>query len=232
MNLINNKNLVFEQHPDIYEPIKCLNLGFVRLVDWMGDDSSIVQAARVSYNQGNKTPEEDAKLISYLMKNLHTTPFEMVEFKFHCKMPIFIARQWIRHRTASVNEMSGRYSIMADEFFIPETADVLPQSKTNKQGRADEADEYFESNKGFFSLDLVSNQKRLYNDYNEAVNFGIAKEMARVNLPLSLYTHSGIGKPTFTTFFISLDCELTPMPRRKYGCMEKPLPLLSRRLYQ
>lgn len=187
MQLVNTKNLIFEKHPDIYDPIKCLNLGFVKLVDWMGDDSSIVQAARVSYNQGTKTPEEDAKLINYLMKNLHTTPFEMVEFKFHCKMPIFIARQWIRHRTASVNEMSGRYSVLADDFYIPEMEDIKPQSKVNKQGR-DESQDLPSGVKFAFSEGLQSRQQSEYTFYEACLSQGVAKEMSRINLPLSLYT--------------------------------------------
>src|SRR5712692_5352584 len=115
---------------------KCLNAGFVRLIDYMGGDESIVQAARVSYGKGTKTVHEDRGLIRYLMRHMHTTPFEMVELKFHCKLPIFVARQWIRHRTANVNEYSGRYSVMKDEFYIPEREAIHLQSLRNKQGRA------------------------------------------------------------------------------------------------
>src|SRR5207302_2604047 len=117
---------------------KCLNAGFVRLVDYMGGDESIVQAARVSYGRGTKTVNEDRGLIRYLMRHMHTTPFEMVELKFHVKLPIFVARQWIRHRTANVNEYSGRYSVMKDEFYIPEPQAIHRQSRRNKQGRAKE----------------------------------------------------------------------------------------------
>src|SRR3989442_7913471 len=117
---------------------KCLNAGFVRLVDYMGGDESIVQAARVSYGRGTKTVNEDRGLIRYLMRHMHTTPFEMVELKFHVKLPIFVARQWIRHRTANVNEYSGRYSVMKDEFYVPEPEAIHRQSRRNKQGRANE----------------------------------------------------------------------------------------------
>jgi len=111
---------------------KCLDKGFVRLVDVMGDDNSIVQAARVSYGKGTKTYNEDRSLIRYLMRHSHTSPFEMVELKFHIKLPIFVARQWIRHRTANVNEYSGRYSEMRDEFYLPEASEIRSQSSENK----------------------------------------------------------------------------------------------------
>lgn len=114
---------------------KVLDKGFVRVVDYMGDDNAICQAARVSYGSGTKTVNEDRGLIRYLMRHRHSTPFEMCEIKLHVKLPVFVARQWIRHRTANVNEYSARYSILDREFYIPETDDVKPQSKTNKQGR-------------------------------------------------------------------------------------------------
>ncbi|MFA5070792.1 MAG: FAD-dependent thymidylate synthase [Candidatus Pacearchaeota archaeon] len=113
-----------------------LDHGFVRLVDYMGGDSAIVQAARVSYGEGTKTVSEDRGLIRYLTRNEHTSPLEMVEMKFHCKMPIFVARQWVRHRTANLNEISGRYSIMRDEFYIPEPQQINLQSKNNKKEEA------------------------------------------------------------------------------------------------
>lgn len=118
-----------------------LDHGFIRVVDYMGNDDAIVQAARVSYGEGTKTPSDDRSLIRYLMSHRHSTPFEMCEIKLHVKLPIFVARQWIRHRTANVNEYSARYSILAREFYIPEIEDILPQSKTNKQGRSGELDE-------------------------------------------------------------------------------------------
>lgn len=116
----------------IDKTIECLDKGFVRLVDYMGDDGAIVQAARVSYGKGTTTIRQDRELIRYLLRHRHTSPFEMVEFKFHVKLPIFVARQWIRHRTANVNEYSGRYSEMKDEFYIPELDQIRPQNKVNR----------------------------------------------------------------------------------------------------
>ena len=113
--------------------IKCLDHGFVRLVDYMGSDTSIAQAARVSYGKGTKTKRSDEQLIRYLLSHDHTSPFEMVEFKFHCKMPLFVARQWVRHRTASLNEISGRYSILKEEFYIPPLCELNEQSHNEKQ---------------------------------------------------------------------------------------------------
>jgi len=120
------------------DAIKCLDKGFVRLVDSMGGDDAIVQAARVSYGQGTSKVSQDRGLIRYLMRHRHTTPFEMVEFKFHCKMPIFVARQWVRHRTANINEYSLRYSEARDEFYFPDPEHIQFQSALNKQGRAGE----------------------------------------------------------------------------------------------
>ena len=119
----------------LYKPFKILDHGFVRVIDYMGDDSSIVQAARVSYGKGTKKLNQDKNLINYLLSHYHTTPFEMNEIKFHIKLPIFVARQWIRHRTANVNEYSARYSILDNEFYIPKPDDIKPQSKQNNQGR-------------------------------------------------------------------------------------------------
>lgn len=163
-----------------------LDHGFVRLVDYMGGDNSIVQAARVSYGMGTKTVSEDRGLIRYLDRNEHTSPFEMVELKFHCKMPIFVARQWVRHRTASLNEISGRYSVMRDEFYIPEAEQVNLQSKNNKQGRSEETFSPEDTEK--ILSDLLNEQKEDYANYSGRIDKGIAKELARVNLPLSLYT--------------------------------------------
>lgn len=120
------------------EPFSALDHGFIRLIDYMGDEAAIVQAARVSYGVGTDTPSSDVALIRYLMRHVHTTPFEMCEIKLHVKLPIFVARQWIRHRTANVNEYSARYSILTREFYVPATEDMQRQSKTNKQGRAGE----------------------------------------------------------------------------------------------
>ena len=165
---------------------KCLNAGFVRLVDYMGGDESIVQAARVSYGKGTKTVNEDRGLIRYLMRHMHTTPFEMVELKFHIKLPIFVARQWIRHRTANVNEYSGRYSVMKDEFYVPEHEAIHFQSLKNKQGRR--ADEVPEDLRKRVLEILTNSQRQLYGEYEKMLEEDIARELARINLPLSLYT--------------------------------------------
>ncbi|HOK14268.1 MAG TPA: FAD-dependent thymidylate synthase [Candidatus Kapabacteria bacterium] len=172
----NKDNLVLEY--------KCLDYGFVRLVDWMGDDSSIVQAARVSYGKGTKSVSEDTALIRYLMRNLHTSPFEMVEFKFHVKLPIFVARQWIRHRTANVNEYSGRYSEMPDEFYLPEPDQLRLQSTLNKQGRGEATID----NASDVLSRMKQTQERLFQEYSELLATGLAREIARINLPLSNYT--------------------------------------------
>lgn len=166
--------------------IPCLDKGFVRLVDYMGDDAAIVQAARVSYGTGTKQVNEDRGLIRYLMRHAHTTPFEMVDFKFHVKLPVFVARQWIRHRTASVNEYSGRYSIMKDEFYVPEPAQVRLQSATNKQGRSDETPPEQETEAILQALHL--SQAESYSEYEELLDKNLARELARINLPMSLYT--------------------------------------------
>lgn len=121
----------------LYEPLEVLDHGFVRVVDYMGDDSAVVQAARVSYGKGTKKVTEDASLIKYLMRHRHSTPFEMCEIKFHVKLPIFVARQWIRHRTANVNEYSARYSILDREFYIPTPENLGAQAVVNRQGRGD-----------------------------------------------------------------------------------------------
>jgi thymidylate synthase (FAD) len=175
-----------ERSEIIGKEFKCLDKGFVRLVDIMGGDESIVQAARVSYGRGTKTVSEDRNLIRYLMRHRHTSPFEMVEYKFHIKLPIFVARQWIRHRTANVNEYSGRYSVMPDEFYVPSPEDVRTQSKTNKQGRSDEPIPEEIANE--FIQDLQETQNLLYEKYNNYLSKEIARELARINLPLSTYT--------------------------------------------
>jgi len=165
---------------------KVLDHGFVRLVDYMGSDDAIVQAARVSYGTGTKKVSEDRGLIRYLMRHRHTTPFEMVEFKFHVKLPIFVARQWIRHRSANVNEYSGRYSIMKEEFYIPQPGDIRIQSEVNKQGRS--AEEASPELKEKFINHLKETDRYLYAEYQKFVESGLARELARINLPLSLYT--------------------------------------------
>lgn len=170
----------------IGKEIPCLDKGFVRLIDVMGDDDSIVQAARVSYGTGTKKVLEDRGLIRYLMRHLHTTPFEMVEFKFHVKLPIFVARQWIRHRTANVNEYSGRYSEMRDEFYVPDADQIRRQSTSNKQGRSDDQ---FESEDAQRIIGMMSDtQNTLYNEYQQLLSTNLARELARINLPVSNYT--------------------------------------------
>ncbi len=167
------------------DAIKCLDKGFVRLVDSMGGDDAIVQAARVSYGKGTSKVTQDRGLIRYLMRHRHTTPFEMVEFKFHCKMPIFVARQWVRHRTANINEYSLRYSEARDEFYYPNPEHIQFQSALNKQGRSGEvpADlkqkvlDYFKKNS--------DRSFALYQELNEA---GVARELARALLPVNIYT--------------------------------------------
>jgi thymidylate synthase (FAD) len=165
--------------------MKVLDKGFVRLVDYMGGDQRIVQSARVSYGAGTKSVRQDRALIHYLMKHWHTSPFEQVQLTFHAKMPIFIARQWIRHRTARLNEISGRYSIMKDEFYVPEPEKVSFQSSDNKQGRGD-------SLPLEMALEVInqleSDQKQAYAEYTNMIEKGVARELARTNLPLSLYT--------------------------------------------
>lgn len=166
--------------------IRVLNKGFVRLVDYMGGDARIVQSARVSYGDGTKSVREDVALIDYLLRNEHTSPFEQVVLTFHIKTPIFVARQWVRHRTARMNEISGRYSVMADDFFVPSVDDVRPQSKTNKQGRSGEL--LSDDAKSEFLKTLESDQAALYVRYEGYIENDVARELARVNLPLSLYT--------------------------------------------
>lgn len=153
----------------------------VRLVDHMGSDSAIVQAARVSYGEGTKTVNEDRQLIRYLMRHWHTTPFEMVEFKFHVKVPIFVARQWLRHRTASVNELSARYSIIKDDFWIP--SEYRSQSSTNKQGSSDTS---FEDPSARMSQ--LQSSDAAFQIYDGLVTRGISRELARVHLPQSTFT--------------------------------------------
>ena len=165
---------------------KVLDKGFIRLVDYLGGDARIVQAARVSYGDGTKTVREDAGLIDYLLRNDHTSPFEQVVFTFHIKMPIFVARQWIRHRTARLNEISGRYSVMRDDFYIPAGEDIAVQSTDNKQGRAVESPEpeYIQN----VQDSLAKGQADSYAEYTKLIDSGLAREIARINLPLSLYT--------------------------------------------
>lgn len=178
-------------------PFPVLDHGFVRVIDYMGDDSAIVQAARVSYGRGTKTPSEDRTLIRYLMRHVHTTPFEMCEIKLHVKLPIFVARQWIRHRTASVNEYSARYSVLDREFYIPQRMHLAAQSAANRQGRSTILSE--EDASKVLNI-LREDAMRAYDHYLEMLNedevgqirnddvVGLARELARMNLSLNYYT--------------------------------------------
>src|SRR4029077_17495933 len=151
----------------LFQVLPVLDHGFVRVVDYMGDDAAIVQAARVSYGKGTKRVNEDRGLIRYLMRHHHTTPFEMCELKLHCKLPIFVARQWIRHRTANVNEYSARYSILDNEFYVPAPEHLAAQAKTNRQGRG----EVFDPAAARRVLDLLrSDAERAYTGYAELLN--------------------------------------------------------------
>tara|TARA_B100001996_G_scaffold87658_1_gene64913 strand:- start:1972 stop:2919 length:948 start_codon:yes stop_codon:yes gene_type:complete len=181
----------------LYEAIPILDHGFIRVVDYMGDDSSIVQSARVSYGKGTKKVSTDSGLIKYLMRHRHSTPFEMCEIKYHVKLPIFVARQWIRHRTANVNEYSARYSILDKEFYLPSKENLAAQSTSNRQGRGKvingkQADNILEM--------LKKDAEQTYNNYEtmlnerydgtiiDEANQGLARELARMNLTLNTYT--------------------------------------------
>jgi thymidylate synthase (FAD) len=181
----------------LYAPLPVLDQGFVRVVDYMGDDAAIVQAARVSYGRGTRRVSEDRGLINYLMRHRHTTPFEMCEIKYHVKLPIFVARQWIRHRTANVNEYSARYSILDNEFYIPAPEHLATQATVNRQGRGDVIDG--EAAQRVLAL-LRAEAERAYAGYAGLINededgtprepswSGLARELARMNLSLNFYT--------------------------------------------
>ena len=181
----------------LYEAVPVLDHGFVRVVDYMGDDASIVQAARVSYGKGTKKISTDSGLIKYLMRHRHSTPFEMCEIKYHIKLPIFVARQWIRHRTANVNEYSARYSILDKEFYLPSKENLAAQSSSNRQGRGEvingkQADNILnilrkDAEQTYANYELMLNQKYDGNIINEN-NKGLARELARMNLTLNTYT--------------------------------------------
>jgi len=181
----------------LYQAVPVLDRGFVRVIDYMGDDGAVVQAARVSYGRGTRKVSEDAGLIRYLMRHRHTTPFEMCEIKFHVKLPIFVARQWIRHRTANVNEYSARYSVLDNEFYVPAPENLAAQSTANRQGRG--AVLAGIDAERVLTL-LRQDSERAYADYAEMLNEdatgapldperpGLARELARMNLSLNFYT--------------------------------------------
>jgi len=181
----------------LYKALPVLDHGFVRVIDYMGDDAAVVQAARVSYGRGTKKVSEDRGLINYLMRHRHTTPFEMCEIKYHVKLPIFVARQWIRHRTANVNEYSARYSILDNEFYVPRPEHLAAQSKNNRQGR----DAVLAGREAERVFDILKKDSELvYEHYMEMLNegeagapldperSGLARELARMNLSLAFYT--------------------------------------------
>lgn len=181
----------------LYEPLPVLDHGFIRVIDYMGDDAAIVQAARVSYGKGTKRKTEDRALIHYLLRHRHNTPFEMCEIKFHIKLPMFVARQWIRHRTANVNEYSARYSILDKEFYIPAAEHLAAQSKINRQGRGN----VLEGQEAARALELLKRDAlQCYDTYQKLLNedmegnpvdperSGLARELARMNLPVNFYT--------------------------------------------
>ena len=173
----------------LYQPLEVLDHGFLRVIDYMGDDGAIVQAARVSYGRGTRKVTEDAALIRYLMRHRHSSPFEMCEIKFHVKLPIFVARQWIRHRMASVNEYSARYSILDNEFYLPAPENMAAQSAVNRQGRG----ETLAPQAAAEVLDILRGDAlRSFGDYermlDEKEGYGLARELARINLTLNTYT--------------------------------------------
>jgi thymidylate synthase (FAD) len=178
----------------LFEAFPVLDHGFVRVIDYMGDDSSVVQAARVSYGRGTRQVSEDRGLIRYLLRHHHTTPFEMAEIKLHVKLPIFVARQWIRHRTASVNEYSARYSVLDKEFYVPSPENLAAQSTSNRQGRG----KMLEGTEAARVLEILRDDaENAYAHYTEMLNEddvpdanrqGLARELARMDLPLSFYT--------------------------------------------
>ena len=181
----------------LYEPIPVLDHGFIRVIDYMGDDAAVVQAARVSYGAGTKKIREDAGLINYLMRHRHTSPFEMCEIKLHAKMPIFVAREWVRHRVASLNEISGRYSILDNEFYLPAPEQLGTQSRNNRQGRG----ETLTGEESARVLEILrEDASRAYSHYEELLNenaagesldpsrAGLARELARMNLSVNFYT--------------------------------------------
>jgi thymidylate synthase (FAD) len=173
----------------LYKVHEVLDHGFVRIIDYMGDDAAICQAARVSYGKGTKSVQNDEGLIRYLMRHWHSTPFEMCEIKLHVKLPVFVARQWIRHRTANVNEYSARYSVLDREFYIPEPDALAAQSVVNNQGRGTT----LEGAEAARVLEILkADSNRSYDHYEEMISddgqSGLARELARMNLPANIYT--------------------------------------------
>ena len=196
-NFETRRPTVSELEEIMFKPLPVLDHGFVRIIDYMGDDAAIVQAARVSYGKGTTKVSDDAGLLNYLLRHRHSTPFEMCEIKYHIKLPIFIARQWIRHRTANVIEYSARYSVLDREFYIPDQVNLATQSQSNRQGRG----EVLEGKEAVAVLDLLRDDaENNYNHYVEMLNEdesghiidetrdGLSRELARMNLTLNTYT--------------------------------------------
>jgi thymidylate synthase (FAD) len=190
-NFLTRRVISYSLEKILYRKFPVLDHGFIRIVDYMGNDTSVVQAARVSYGSGTKHVSKDKNLIHYLMRHNHTTPFEMCEIKLHIKAPIFVARQWIRHRTANVNEYSGRYSILSSDFYLPKVSQISSQSNLNKQGRS--------RNILFKDSLQVLNILKKYSDHNysnylhmlsdiDAGGLGLSRELSRLNLNLNYYT--------------------------------------------
>jgi thymidylate synthase (FAD) len=232
----------------LFTPLPVLDHGFVRVVDYMGDDAAVVQAARVSYGKGTKRVSEDRGLIQYLMRHRHTTPFEMCEIKFHVKLPIFVARQWIRHRTANVNEYSARYSILDKEFYIPAPDQLAAQSTSNRQGRGDLL--HGAEAKHVLSL-LRDDAERVYASYAEMLNEdeagrpvdgkrqGLARELARMNLSLNFYTQWYWKTDLFNLMnFLSLRAdkhaqyEIRVYADAMLGMLERWVPMTAEAFYQ
>ena len=231
----------------LYQPVPVLDHGFVRVIDYMGDDAAVVQAARVSYGRGTKRVSEDRGLIQYLMRHRHTTPFEMCEIKFHVKLPIFVARQWIRHRTANVNEYSARYSILDKEFYVPAPDQLAAQSKSNRQGRGD----LLEGAEAHHVLELLrADAERVYASYAAMLNEaeggardphrqGLARELARMNLSLNFYTQWYWKTDLFNLMnFLALRAdphaqyEIRVYAQAMLGMMERWVPMTAEAFYQ
>lgn len=211
MNMFNdtitNRSVVPAIEALLLKPCPVLNHGFVSVVDYMGDDEAICQAARVSYGKGTRSVSDNRNLINYLMRHRHTSPFEMCVIKLHLKMPLFVARQWVRHRMASINEYSARYSVLDKEFYIPEENVICTQSKNNKQGRG----EQISSQKAREVAKWLENEaKQTYHTYETLLGeeYNIARELARINLPLSMYTQFYWKIDLHNLFhFLALRCE-------------------------
>ena len=211
----------------LYNEIPLLDHGFIRVIDYMGADSAIVQAARVSYGKGTRRVSEDKALISYLMRHRHTTPFEMCEIKYHIKLPIFVARQWIRHRTANVNEYSGRYSILDKEFYLPNLEHLASQATNNRQGRGntlkgDEAARVMQllredANQAYAHYEEMLNEDSEGKKHSSARD-GLARELARMNLTLNYYTQ-WYWKTDLHNLLRFLSLRRIHMPSMKFGFM-------------